>query len=195
MRDWKATVIAQYANSPSLLRWLEDFNDNIDPGWFYEEFYNKVWNIDTANPYGLNVWGQIVGMDRTIKSLNFPWFGFREETLLLARPFDEKPDNGAFWDGQYPLYGTLTLDDTLYRKAILAKAAANISDGSIPSINKVLNILFEGRGKIYLRDNRDMSFAIVTSWVPTPQDASLFIYLKQVLRPAGVNMDFVYQAH
>ncbi|QNT79294.1 DUF2612 domain-containing protein [Entomobacter blattae] len=193
MINYRDTIIAQYANSPTLQRLLEDFNDNVDPRRFWEEFIEKVWDIDTAGSYGLNIWGQIVGVDRVIKSLNTTWFGFREETLLLARPFSQTPGNGAFWDGVTPLYGQLSLDDTTYRQAILAKAAANISDGSIASLNKVLMMLFAGKGKIYVRDNRNMSFTIVSSWLPTTQDASLLIYLAQVIRPAGVEMGFEWE--
>lgn len=62
MRDWIKTVISQYGNSPTLLAIIETFNESIRPDVDIDNFYNTVWNIDTAEGFGLDIWGRIVGL-------------------------------------------------------------------------------------------------------------------------------------
>lgn len=40
--------------SPPLMYWLDAINQWIDPNQSYEDFYNQLWNIDTAVGYGLD---------------------------------------------------------------------------------------------------------------------------------------------
>ena len=61
---WKKTILSQYDDSPTLLSMIESFNDAIDPTANITAFYENIWNVNTANGYGLDVWGQIVGVSR-----------------------------------------------------------------------------------------------------------------------------------
>lgn len=184
-----ATVIAQYANSPHLLKLIDFFAQNVIACPFFDRFYHDVWDLDTAKNYGLYVWGNIVGINRTIRSLNNFWVGFNEETLLLARPFNDTLDQATFWDGKEPLYSDLYLNENNFKKIIHVKAAANISDGSIASLNKILMMLFSDRGQIYIQDNRDMTATVIANWKITPTDASLLMTIFSVLMPAGVGIN------
>jgi hypothetical protein len=59
------TVISQYATSPTFLQLIEDINTWIDPNANLDNFFNDIWNINTAIGYGLDVWGRIVNVVRT----------------------------------------------------------------------------------------------------------------------------------
>ena len=65
MIDVKKTIISQYAHSPVLLGLIERLNQCICPADKIEEFRRLVWDIETAEGYGLDVWGKIVGMERS----------------------------------------------------------------------------------------------------------------------------------
>jgi hypothetical protein len=65
---WQQTVISQYANSPTLLALIEDFNSAVDPSGDIDNFYSWIWNIDTAQGFGLDIWGRIVGVGRAIQT-------------------------------------------------------------------------------------------------------------------------------
>ncbi len=184
-----ATVIAQYANSPHLLKLIDFFAQNVIACPFFDRFYREVWNLDTAGNYGLQVWGNIVGINRTIRSLSNFWVGFNEETLLLARPFNETLDRATFWNGRDSLYNDLYLNANNFKKVIYVKAAANISDGSIASLNKILMMLFSDKGQIYIQDNQDMTATVIANWKITPTDASLLMTIFSVLMPAGVGIN------
>jgi hypothetical protein len=147
INPWQ-TVVSQYANSPQLLALIDSFNDAVDPRATLELFYRTVWNLDTATGYGLDVWGRIVGIDRSMEILALPiFFGFGE-----AAPGVTTLGFGPFYGGQ-PLRQPFTLpNDDAYRRLIYAKAMTNLTDGSITSINQILMTLFHGRGNAYVRE-------------------------------------------
>ncbi|WP_237442452.1 DUF2612 domain-containing protein [Saccharibacter sp. 17.LH.SD] len=149
MKDIRATILAQYANSPILLSIIEQFNAAIDPYALIDTFYNHVWNPSTATGWGLDVWGRIVGVSRVFK-VNLPqYFGFLEadDGSDTARPFN----NGIFYGKDIPA-DSYVLSDNDYRKVIFTKAAANISNGSIADINRLLMILFRDKGRIFVSE-------------------------------------------
>lgn len=144
--DYWTTIISQYANSPRLMTLIDNFNSYIDQTANLDMFFDNVQNIATAQGYGLDCWGRIVGVVRNLNVQVTGWFGFAEAT-----PGSETFGQGAFYSGA-PLTSTYALSDDAFRTLIFAKALANISDGSIPSINKILMSLFPGRGNCYVTD-------------------------------------------
>lgn len=183
--DWFSTVISQYANSPVVLKLVENMTDYIDPTANFEAFFNFIFNVDTAVGYGLDVWGRVVGVSRV---LHLPgdedYFGFSESADGF--PFDE----GIFFGG-----GTLTtnfsLSDTAYRRLILAKALANISDGSIPSINQILINLFGSYGNCYVTDDGNMEMTYTFATTLSVVDFAIVSQSGVLPRPAGVSATIV----
>lgn len=172
--DYKKTVIAQYSNSPVMLSLLDAIDKEIKVCGFFDDFYRTVWNINTAEGVGLDIWGRIVGVNRKVRTFMGVYWGFYEESLLIARPYyDIAGDNDKLYDinladdkqsEQYysaigmfrdlqgkngdkqdgngeDLMEDYQFDDNDFRKMILAKAYANISDYSISSINYLLMAL------------------------------------------------------
>lgn len=152
MINWRQTVISQYNQSESLLTLLEAVNQWIDPNQNFENFFLLIWNIlsEPDNPpgssYGLDVWGRIVNIGRVLSlTTGGPYFGFQEAGDRVG--FGQ----GPFWGGP-TITTNFTLTDPDYRRLILAKAAFNITNGSIPAINQILLHLFSGRGNCYVTD-------------------------------------------
>lgn len=141
------TVISQYANSVSLTSIIESFDAAMDQTENFDNLFDDIWNIDTATGYGLDVWGRIVNVSRTLQLFNVGGiFGFEE-----AEPGVQSFGFGTFYQGQ-SLTNNYVLADEPYRLLIRAKAAANISNCSIPAINQILLDLFPGRGNCYVTD-------------------------------------------
>jgi hypothetical protein len=67
MQDVDKTFISQYAQSPTIRRMVNDFNAYLDPTQSLDQFYELIWNVDTAVGYGLDVWGRIVGVGRVLQ--------------------------------------------------------------------------------------------------------------------------------
>ncbi|NHB63836.1 DUF2612 domain-containing protein, partial [Photorhabdus sp. RW14-46] len=66
MENVGATILAQYAASPKLNSLIRSFNAAVSSVEFINTFYDLIWNIDTANTYGLDVWGKIVNVSRRL---------------------------------------------------------------------------------------------------------------------------------
>jgi hypothetical protein len=70
--DLTSTIFSQWANAPVILELLAQMNEDIDPRANFDAFYDQVWNIDTAEGYGLDLWGRIVGVGRTFATDSGP---------------------------------------------------------------------------------------------------------------------------
>lgn len=137
------TIASQYANSPALLKIIYSFADAIDPNKFTQEYFDLIFNIATANDYGLDNWGRIIGISRHVKgvNLNAESFGFSQGYF----PFNNRP----FSSGGPGSAGGWELDTEAYRKLLFLKALANIIYATAPNINKLIREFF-GRDCYYL---------------------------------------------
>lgn len=145
MQDIRQTVISQFANSPVMLELIDNFNSYFDPTQVSDDIYNLVWNVATARGYGLDVWGRIVGVSRVLSVAAQNYLGFEGVTTNPTTPFNVGP-----WYAGGGLTTNFSLTDDAFRTLIYAKALANIWDGSIPALNKILLTLFPGRGNCYV---------------------------------------------
>lgn len=133
MLDYQQTIISQYANSPVLLKLIQNYNTYFDPQALLQAFYDDVWNVATAQGYGLDIWGRIVGVSRVLNVAAQNYLGFEGVTTNPTTPFNVGP---LYAGGNTTSNYTLT--DSQFRTLIYAKALANIWDGSTPGLNKIL---------------------------------------------------------
>lgn len=177
---WVA-VLSQYANSPIITDMIWSYNQAMDLTVDMDNFYDMMFNIATAQGYGLDVWGRIVGVSRLIPvSGGIKNFGFAE-AAGDAEGFGQAP----FFTG-VPLTSNYPLSDTPYRTLIYAKALANITDGSIPAVNQLLLNLFPGRGNCYVVDGGDMTMIYTFEFGLTPVELSIVQNSGVLPTPAGV---------
>src|ERR1035437_4723713 len=66
MNNVLQTVISAYGNSPTILALIESFNAAVDPAADLDAFLTHVWQVDTAQGFGLDIWGRVVGVSRII---------------------------------------------------------------------------------------------------------------------------------
>jgi hypothetical protein len=185
--DVWTTVISQYANSPRLTAMITDMAAYFDFTKNFDDFFDLIWSVNTAQGYGLDIWGQIVGVERVLDiGIGFLYFGFNEATPLSAAPFNQ----GPFYSGQ-ALTNNFRLTDDAYRVLILAKALANITDGSILSLNQILLSLFPGRGDAYVTDDGNMSMTYTFNFALTPVEAAIVTQSGVLPQPNGVTVSYV----
>jgi hypothetical protein len=190
MQNWSQTILSQYASSPTINGIIGSANSAIDPTADIANIYSYLWNVNTAVGQGLNNWGQIVGVGRTLQIPTTPsYFGFHEAGAS-ALPF-----------GQAPMYAgplatqTYALGDSDYRTLILAKAAANISPLTAPSVNAILTSIYGGLGRVYCQDTGAMSQRYVFEFQPSAVQLAIVVSGKVIPRSAGVKATaLVYQA-
>ena len=61
-------IQSQYASAVRITALLQSAKDHILPDADIALFYDNVFNVLTAKGWGLNVWGNIVGISRNIQS-------------------------------------------------------------------------------------------------------------------------------
>lgn len=187
MRDYQRTVISQYAASPTLNRLIGNLNQYLDQTENIEQFYNLVWNVQTAQGYGLDVWGRIVGVSRALAVATGSYLGFEEAADTNAQPFNQAP----FYSGTIST-SNYVLSDTAFQTLIYAKALANISNGSIQSINAVLRTLFPGRGNCYVTDGENMTMTYTFSFALQPYELTIVQSSGVLPKPTGVSVTVVH---
>ena len=177
------TIISQFGNSAKILELIANMNGNIDPSVDLDAFYNVVRNIDTAQGFGLDIWGRIVGVDRSLNVTNTSgYLGFNEGQTSAN---DYLPyGSGILYSG--PKFGAYILSDDAYRQLIYLKALANISDSTAQSYNKLLNFMFKGRGRAYIIDQGLMKILSVFEFYLEPYEIAILTNSSVFPRPSGV---------
>lgn len=192
--DLKETFLSQYANSPILCGIIERFNAACDPSTLIENFLKNIFNPDTATGWGLDVWGRIVGVGRVLKVPADAWFGFiqADDGTQTITPFDDRQFYlGGVSAGNALISNNYVLTDDAYRKLIYAKAASNITSGSIQNINALLMQLFGGEGRaLWIEEDAPLLMKICYNFHPSPVDAVIIENSGILPRPSGVRISY-----
>jgi hypothetical protein len=185
------SIISQYiqqniaddsTTTGKICAYIESQNDvSID----IQGFYDTVWNIDTAQGIWLDMWGVWVGIPNG-RYLNIPslstFFGF---DYSGAGNFDRS----IFYEAGNTT-NNYALTDAVYRRLILLKAFANISDCSIATLNKILTTFFAGRGRAYAFDNENMTIRLNFEFTLYAWEKAIIEQSGVFPKPAGVR--FIY---
>ena len=183
--DIWTTILNQYANSQIITQLCTNMAQYVDPTADFDDFYDTIWNVDTAVGVGLDIWGRIVGVGRVLELPNNTSFlGFEESGTPTTRTgFGQSP----FFGGQ-SITSNFTLNDTAYRPLVLAKALANICDGSIPAINQLLLNLFPNLGNCYVADGLNLTMTYTFDFALSPVQLAIVQNSGVLPRTSGVSV-------
>ncbi|QMV32362.1 hypothetical protein T2_00045 [Ralstonia phage Elie] len=192
MSNYAVTIQKQYANSPVLTGLLAFMDQWLNPEKFTVDFLSWVWDINTAQGFGLDIWGRILGLSRYLKVVPTPGNNMGWNTAPTTGQTNWKPWSVApFWSGTQLANGTYALDDTNYRNLLMIKAAANIAASDAKSINFLLRQLFGSTGTAFVGDDLDMTCNYFFFFTPTPVQKAI-IEGGFLPRPAGVLVRYIY---
>lgn len=189
----EATVISQYANSPTLDQLITNLSQYFDQSANFAAFYTYVWNVDTATGFGLDIWGKIVGVSRLLLIPNTTdYVGFDNSATpppdWQTMGSDQPPQpavGGAMYTG-YNATQAYLLPDDAYRQLILAKAFANICTTTAPAINQILQNLF-GAGTAWVLNTGVMSISYNLNFTPSAIQQAILEQSGVIPTPPGVS--------
>lgn len=151
---------------------------------FWQDWYDNVFNLQTANNFGCAVWAIILDIPISTETQPPPaadlYFGFDE--------YNSNFNNSNFAPDD-PLQPVLTL---LQKRLVLRlRYFQLVTNGVIPDINRFVQWLFADDGFVYVVDNLDMSITYVFEFDPGDDLISIFNLYDILPRPAGVSVSIV----
>jgi len=150
---------------------------------FWQNWVRDVFNIDTANRFGLGVWGRILNLPMQITSPadvgKFAW-GFGANNANF--------ENGNFANIKA---NTISLDVEQQRLLIKLRYFQLTSTGTLPETNAFLAKVFADFGKVFVTDNYDMTITYFFERAIPSQLLMIFENYDLLPRPAGVGI--IYQ--
>ena len=165
------TILSQYSASPHILQLTHDFSLRIDPAPDIDTFFEKVFDIETAQGWGLDNWGRILGVPRGVQVATTDWFGYYAW-------------NNAPWFNDQQATNNFPLTDEAYRKLLMYKAGANIGSADAATINRLLSQIFPTYDHVV--DNGDMSIRAVFSDYLEPVEIGILNTYGALNKGAGV---------
>ncbi len=181
MLNVEQTIISQYGSAATISQLVQSMNDYIDPRANLDAFYSMVFDLNTAQGFGLDFWGKVVNVSRQLSvPASDMYFGFNEGSDYA--PFGQAP----FYSGTTAT-SVYSLADDAYRTLILVKALANISDCTAPSLNRLLQNLFASRGRCYVADDGQMQMRYVFEFPLMAYEVAILTQSNAIPRPAAVS--------
>lgn len=141
LRAGPVTVQSQYAASPRILALAAQYWQLLDPTPSADLMISKMIDPSTAEGYGLDVWGRIVGIKRALVPVG-------GEYLAFAPPANVANPDGNSWNNApfNPVNASGYASDAIYRVYVYVKAMLNIGNGSLADLNRYFSLLFPDSG-------------------------------------------------
>ena len=186
--DLLKALLWQHNNATALETLLrrkqEWYNENHRDFW--QNWYRDVFNLDTANEFGLSVWSRILGVPLQVQVA-----GSRDKEAFGFGANHQNFNNGNFARGQT---GDIPLNQEQSRLVLKLRYFQLVTRGSVTEINEWLSVLFGNQGKVFVVYTLDMTFA--TYFFSFAPDAQLRFILEKfdlLPRPAGVGVRYQVQ--
>jgi len=147
---------------------------------FWTDWYTDVFNLQTANNFGLMVWAVILGVPLSVTPSDDP-----DKPIWGFAADDENFENGNFVAS-----GNIVLTTEQRRLALRLRYYQLTTRHSVPQANAILYNVF-GPGWGYVTDSLEMKIRYIFM---VPLGAALEFVLNEydlLPRPAGVGADYV----
>jgi hypothetical protein len=184
--DLLQAILWQYNNAANIQGLLELKSDwyFANQSQFWNYWFNNVFNLATANDFGLAVWSIILNQPTYINNgppqSGYPAWGFGQ--------YRKNFTNGNFQDTNGSTY---QLPTEWARLLLQLRYFQLTSAGTVPEVNRELAYLFADFGPAYLQDRLDMTQCYVFDF---DMPAALILILQNfdvLPRPAGVQSEYI----
>lgn len=183
--DVLAALLWQYNNAPNIQALLNAKQTWYDTNQtqFWEDFYTNIFNLATANDFGLAIWAIILDAPIAYAVVNggAPAWGFENHKNFNQGNF--APAAGVI--------STYNLSTETARVILQLRYFMLTGSCTVPDINRALKyIFFENYGTAYIVDIFDMRQMYVFGFVPPSDMQFAFTNYDVLPRPAGVGSSY-----
>ena len=170
-------------NLQALLQNKQDALDELNQD-FWESWIIDIFNLQTANRFGLLVWSIILNIPLTIESIepepdNSNW-GFGE--------FRKNFNNGNFT--AFGSSSALSLEDA--RIVLKLRYYQLVTRGTIPECNKIVADIFSLNNTVHALDGLDMTMTYIFDQYPSSALRGALAKFDLLPRPSAVKVKVVY---
>ena len=177
--DFSDVILWQYDKSTNLKSLINNkqsfYNDNVDK--FFNDWYKNIFNLDTANYFGLIIWALILGCTEYIELTS----------KISQKAFGFGPYHKNFHESNFALSNYIyNLQTESLRKVLKAQMYNFNSNGSLYDINKVLNVIYPEHNP-YATYDKDTN--VLTYHFPIPlseEDMNIVMFSNMFPTPVGV---------
>ncbi len=181
--DLSLALLWQYdraARLKSLVASKQGWYDAQHSG-FWSDWIRDVFDLRTANDFGLTVWAQI---------LNLPLLAFApasgDREVFGFGDYNLNFENGNFGRD---VDAALSLSTEQRRLALRLRYFQLVTRGTVPEVNAFLAVLFGDEGSVYVLDDLNMEYATyVFAFLPDPSVTFVLEQFDLLPRPAGVGV-------
>ena len=179
--DVLRSILWQYNTAPHIQALVQNKQDFLDVNQtaFWTDFYTNIFNLETANDFGLAVWAIILDapIAYSVTSGGSPSWGFGTHHVNFTNG-NFAPNSGI------PI--TYTLSTETARVILMLRYYQLTGCCTIPAMNRMCADVFKEYGKAWVADGDNMAQEYVLQFVP-PSDMQFAFNNYDVLpRPAGV---------
>lgn len=182
--DLLKSLLWQHDNAEGLVKLIQSKQDFYNDQYqsFWDDWIVNVFNLQTANDFGLSVWSII---------LNIPLEFEQEAQDKIAFGFGLNRAN--FSRGNFGIRQNQTVPLTLEQKRLVLRLRyfQLISRGTVTEVNSFLDELF-GQNQSYVLDNLDMSIFYVFLMEVDDKLREILVNFDLLPRPAGVGVGYVF---
>lgn len=148
---------------------------------FWSDWYRDVFDLRTANDFGLSVWAVILGVPLVVTPDPDPG----------KVPFGFAADDANFNNGNFASSDTgFSLTTAQKRLVLRLRYFQLVTRGAVPEINAFMATVF-GPGAVYVVDGLDMHARYIFTPGALPSNLELVLQAYDLLpRPAGVGVDY-----
>lgn len=122
-------MLAQYANSPTIVNLVNGINEQLNNAQTIEDWFRLVFNLKTAQGYGLDIWGKILNQSRRFKYID-----------------ENEQEQEVYLQGAQTIGGVSYTSEQIeekYRMILFFKSFSYSSNHTISSLNNLLNFFFQ----------------------------------------------------
>lgn len=183
--DLMRAILWQYTDAARLIALLQAKQDWYDENQtaFWQNWYDDVFNLQTANDFGLSVWAIILGLPLAVApddSAGQDIFGFAA-------------DDFNFNHGNFASDGAQIILTTEQKRLVLRLRYYQLTTRhSVTQANAIMAAVF-GPGEVYVVDSLLMKIRYVFAAAPSPQVQFILTNYDLLPRPAGVKADYIVQ--
>lgn len=184
--DLLQAILWQYNEALNLQSILTNENNFYEKNHteFWESWYNDVFNLQTANDFGLSVWAIILQLPIQLTpppSNNDRVWGFG--------PYRKNFENGNF----NPTAGSASLTTDEKRIVLKLRYYQLVANAAIPNTNRFLKFVFKDLGDFYVLENFGMEITVVIGF---NINITLLEFIKKydlIPRASGVGIKYIYK--